>query len=1018
MEQSVKSFIKPISTDQITNGMSKYQNMLTSVRQMVNAGYEENKVFDVLDRTQKYADETSYSFEQMSDAMAKMVSAGVGLDDAGKNVEGIANACANAGINASDASRAFYNLSQAFSTGKLHYTDYRSLELLNMTTNEFKEQMLEAAVAAGTLEKKVDKANNTIYKTTKKAGKGNAGKTVNMKNLSEMLRYDWMTSDAMTQLFGKTYWMEVVDKDELEKLRQELGDEEFEKRFGKIAVQAYQAAYEARSFVDVINAIKDAVSSGWSKTFEHLFGRLEEAKNFFTDLANGELADVVYKIADYRNAILGVWDQRNADNIDTGGKMFRDTIVNITEALGVFLKTLLQILPGMDAFDEDTDDYKEIIDQIGFKLQIFTRRVREFSEKIKQAAYDFNTFMNSPAMDDGTTKIELIRRVLSNLSSVFGIIGKVVVIAFETISKAFYTLSPIFDGFLVLLSKVTEPLVDLKNNTSVFKDVEHAIDNIFIVLEKVANVLGPIIGFLGIDSAQMKDAEAGGGVIAGIRKDLEGIKSACQTGLSAVKEFFGALLSDIKKLLGLEKEATEDQDPKDQNGGIFSGLMNFFNTNQFVQDAKAWVDQAIVDVGNFIKSTLRGLFFTEQTRYNGSMLETKEVLTPLGEWVVKAADDIKAWFKDLPNKILNFVGDVGNWINDVFDSWFGKRAVSGEKTKQKGGTAVSTDDVLMSRFEEFIYNTKNSIVAWFNDLPNKIQKAFKTVGDFASKFINSIDEFLFGKKVTRNVVTLDKNGNKRFKTVTTRYKTGFSKWLDSVIKDIKKFLQDIPTYVIAGIKGVGDFFSQIFKAIFGNENGEEANGKTVEDKLKKPFLQVDINAIGNVIRNIILELINQFSRIFTGTDDLYSNMDWFSEKVAEGIKWIRTKAEKAFQWVLDFIVNLPDNIVSIFTGEKREGTERGPIGKAIIEFAESIGSFISKIPDTVVKFMDAAIVEFNNIWRDFYQKIVGTGDKESEKVTEYAENEFGYPINISEKVNSMIRELKNLEFGGKSSLRI
>ena len=43
-------------------------------------------------------------------------------------------------------------------------------------------------------------------------------------------------------------------------------------------------------------------------------------------------------------------------------------------------------------------------------------------------------------------------------------------------------------------------------------------------------------------------------------------------------DFFGALLGDLKKLLGLEKEATEGQD--DQNGGVFSGLINFFNTNQ------------------------------------------------------------------------------------------------------------------------------------------------------------------------------------------------------------------------------------------------------------------------------------------------------------------------------------------------------------------------------------------------------------------------------------------------------
>ena len=171
MEQSVTRFIRSISTDQISSGMQKYQSMLTSVRQMVNAGYDQSQIEKVLERTRLYSDETSYSFEQMADAMSKMTAAGVDLDTAGKAVEGIANACANAGINANDASRAFYNLSQAYSKGKLEYTDYRSLELLNMTTKEFKEQMLEAGVAAGTLEKKVDKSGKTIYKTTNKLDK-------------------------------------------------------------------------------------------------------------------------------------------------------------------------------------------------------------------------------------------------------------------------------------------------------------------------------------------------------------------------------------------------------------------------------------------------------------------------------------------------------------------------------------------------------------------------------------------------------------------------------------------------------------------------------------------------------------------------------------------------------------------------------------------------------------------------------------------------------------------------------
>ena len=66
------------------------------------------------------------------DAASDEGAAGVDLDTATKSVEGIANACATAGINATDAQRAFYNLSQAYSTGSLKYTDYRRINFYSL----------------------------------------------------------------------------------------------------------------------------------------------------------------------------------------------------------------------------------------------------------------------------------------------------------------------------------------------------------------------------------------------------------------------------------------------------------------------------------------------------------------------------------------------------------------------------------------------------------------------------------------------------------------------------------------------------------------------------------------------------------------------------------------------------------------------------------------------------------------------------------------------------------------------
>lgn len=1031
MEQSVTGFIRSISSDQVRAGMSKYEQMLTSVRIMMSAGESQNEAYKSIDQLREYSDQTSYSLSQMTDALSKMRAAGVDLDTATRSVEGIANACANAGINATDAQRAFYNLSQAYAKGSLNYTDYKSLELLNMTTEKFKENMLEAAVEAGTLKKVSEGTYKTISSTDKKV---KAGKKVTVKNLNDMLRYDFMNNEAMNKLFGKKFYFDEKQFKEYKKrytdgsgrVDREKAIAEAKKDFGEIAVDAYLAAREARSFTDVINTLKDVVSTGWGSTFEYLFGKLDQAKEFFTELAEGELADVVYKIGEYRNAILGFWD--DGVNGEAGGKVFRQTILNITDALGTLLKTVLQILPGFHELSYEEDKDQPILESLGQKMFDLSMTIRDMSVRVKNAAIEFNNFMNSPMMENGPTRIEMIRNILSNLANVFGIIGKVVSLAFYGISRAFYTLSPIFDAFLVVMQKITEPLVSLRNNSKVFDDIRHSINNVMTILEPIANTLGQIIGFLAevagffaqmaIDTVtanisffsdtlglflelitgKSSQLESGEGILNGIKQDFEGIKEACKAGLGAVKDFFGALIGDIRRLFGLTDEA--EKKSEEQEGGIFAGLTNFFATNEFVQQAKAWVNQAIVDVSNFIKSipervlslgsniydTITGLFFHEETKYNGSTLETKRILTPLGEWFDQAIKDIKAWFAALPGNIIKAVGDAGKWIDEVFNEWFGHEK---KADKEDSKTDKGEDYAKISKFQDFLNSVLISIKDWFKDLPNKIKTGLKNIGDFTTQLFGKIDEFLFGKKVKRKV-DVDEKG--RSKIAVVRYKTGFSKWLDGIIVEVKKFIKNIPTHINNAIKGVGDIISTVINALFGKKDGtEEITNKDVENAIEKPFLGINLSGVLDTIKSIGTTIINQIARIFTGTDDVEKNQEWFSGIIASGIQWIRTKAETALKWVLDFLSNLPSKIAGIFKGESTESQEQGPVGRAISDFGKTIGTFIQGLPDAILGFINSAIDTIGGLWDKLYKGIVGESEGNTDKVIKYAEDEFGYP---------------------------
>ena len=1035
MERAVTGFIRSLGSEQISVGMQKYEQMLTSVRTMMAAGESQNSAYGAIEQLRDYSDQTSYSLSQMTDALSKFRAAGTGLEEATKSVEGIANACAIAGINATDAGRAYYNLAQAYSSGTLKYTDYRSLELLNMTTEKFKQNLLEAAEEAGTLKKLSD----GTYKTIKHQGdKITAGKKVTIKNIQDALRYGFVTKGVMNKLFGekyyfsekefKTYKDRYTDKyGNLDEAGREKAIADAKKDFNEFAVDAYLAAREARNFTDVMNTLKDVVSTGWSTTFEYLFGKLESATKFFTELTEGPLADVIYKIGEYRNTILGYWNAVGTASEGTGAEMFQNTILNIAEALGTLFKTFLQILPGFDELDNKEGEQQTTLMSIGDKLRRVSADIMTTTLRIKKAMQAFNDWMNSPIIKGGTeTRIDTIRKTIANLMSVFSVAYKVFSIGFNAIIKLATAASPIFDALSLAFEKMTEPLVDLKDNSKPFEDMEHSANNIIKVLQPIIDGLSAVLGIAGeigkffvgmaIDTAVMnleffsdilrffvdlftggqssQSLKEGESILEKIGKAFETIKTACQSGLSAVKEFLGSLIKDLRVLFGI----TDENEEKIQNGGFFENLAKFFETNEFVQSAKAWIDQAILDVTNWIKdipnkihalganiyNALYGLFFKDETKYNGTQLETKTVLTPLGEWMDQAIKDIVNFFVTLPDKIIKGVGDVFNWINEVFDYLFGKRTI---KTIDKSNSETRGQEVeveIWSRFDEFFVETKNSIRDWFNDLPNKVHKAFTSIGDFATKLINTIDEFLFGRKVTYTKRSRNEYGGMNFKKVVVRYKSGFSKWLDNLIKEVKKFIAKIPEYIKEGIKGAGDIISSIVGSLFGTEDQSTSQdaSKKVEEGIKKPFLGIDWNSIWNTIKEIGITLLNQIARIFTGTDDVEFNAAWFAEKVAEGIRWIKDKADEALKWVLLNFPKIPEKIAEFFTGEGKttEEQEKGPVGQAISGFVASIGKFIENIPTMLLQTIQGIASAIDQVWSTFYNMIMNPIDEASEKI--------------------------------------
>lgn len=265
---------KSLSIDQITSGYSKYEQKTSNVQTLINStGKSIEEINGYLDRLMWFSDETSYGFTDMTQALSTMVSSGGDIDKIVPMIEGMANATAFAGKGAAEFNRVIYNLNQSYSQGFLSYMDWKSVQMAGASSKQLVETLIQAGEEAGTIKKG----------------------EVTIDNFTDTLSKKWATREVMEKGFGyfdemtqKAYEMIGTLDDQGNKI--ETASQAYDilsTKYDGVSINAAKAAQEAKSFTEAVDSTKDAVSSGWMRTFEIIFGNYEQAKTLWTDVANG-----------------------------------------------------------------------------------------------------------------------------------------------------------------------------------------------------------------------------------------------------------------------------------------------------------------------------------------------------------------------------------------------------------------------------------------------------------------------------------------------------------------------------------------------------------------------------------------------------------------------------------------------------------------------------------------------------------------------------------------------------------
>lgn len=326
-----KRMIESFTLEPPKQGFDEYELKMGSIQTiMMSTGASLEEVNKYLQELNTYSDKTIYSFQDMTSNIGKFTNAGVGLEDAVMAIQGVSNVAAVSGANANEASRAMYNFAQALSAGYVKLIDWKSIENANMATVEFKTQLLESAVACGTLTKTAD----GMYKTVK----GNVIDATH--NFNDSLQDQWMTTEALVGTL-RNYADETTD----------------------IGKKAFAAAQDVKTFSQLIDTLKEAAGSGWANTWEILFGDFDEAKELWTGLSQA-IGGFIDTQSDARNSVLQGWK-------DLGGRTeLIESLKNTLKGIGTVIKPITEAF--RDIFPPTTAE----------QLHNLTEGLLKFTEKL------------------------------------------------------------------------------------------------------------------------------------------------------------------------------------------------------------------------------------------------------------------------------------------------------------------------------------------------------------------------------------------------------------------------------------------------------------------------------------------------------------------------------------------------------------------------------------------------------------------------------------------------------------
>ena len=556
--------VKALTIEPITTGLKEYETQINAVQTILanteSKGTTLEDVNGALDTLNTYADKTIYNFTEMTRNIGTFTAAGVDLDTSVNAIQGIANLAAVSGSTSQQASTAMYQLSQALASGTVKLMDWNSVVNAGMGGQVFQDALKETARVNGV----------AIDSMIKKHG-----------SFRETLQEGWLTADILTETLSHFTMAAEEGTEQWNEYKKSLMDQGYSEEQAnailKLSNTATDAATKVKTATQLWDTLKETAQSGWTQTWEILFGDFEEAKSLFSELYE-TIAPLLEASAKARNEILEGWAKAGGRNdlLESMRNLF-DVVSNIAKPIkeafnNIFpsdandkISTLLDFTKGFknltaslaeftaahgdnirrifegifSVFDIGWTFVKQLVGGIGELIGHFTglgggilgitASIGDWLAGLRDSAKETNIFGAA------------INKVVEFLGSVIDKIKE-----FGSSAKHYFD-TVRFDGFLNFFQGIWNIV---KNIGSIFSPIVESIKNVFTsstfmdlldsgllagILAAIVNfgdkLTGPIEGITDI----FEGIAGEGGVLSGVKDILDGVKGSLEAYQNSLK---------------------------------------------------------------------------------------------------------------------------------------------------------------------------------------------------------------------------------------------------------------------------------------------------------------------------------------------------------------------------------------------------------------------------------------------------------------------------------------------------